>query len=101
MYPNEATKALLKSEISLFKKLDHPNILYVREFFSEESKKIMTFDDISGGNLLELINENIKRQKTMNVDDISVIMFQIISVVYYLHQNGIIHRDLKPENFGF
>ena len=31
--------------------------------------------------------------------DIANIMFQVLSVIHFLHSKKIVHRDIKPENF--
>lgn len=89
----DGSKNILR-EISVLKKLDHPNILKIYEYFVNEKYYYFIMDYVKGGELYQMIYE-------MNYYDESTaakIMKQIFSSVCYLHQMGFIHRDLKPEN---
>jgi len=34
-----------------------------------------------------------------NESDIKNLMYQAVSALVYMHNNGFMHRDIKPENF--
>ena len=82
------------NEIYILRKLDHPNILKIYEYFSNEQFWCFIMEYVSGGELYEKIYnmQNYDENKT------AIIMKQIFSCVSYLNQMGIVHRDLKPEN---
>ena len=82
------------NEIYILRKLDHPNILKIYEYFSNEQFWYFIMEYVSGGELYEKIYnmQNYDENKT------AIIMKQIFSCVSYLNQMGIVHRDLKPEN---
>jgi p38 MAP kinase len=47
----------------------------------------------------ENLNNIIRAQRLLS-DDIRLIIFQIVSALYYLHGCGIQHGDLKPSDIG-
>ena len=90
---SEEEQALI-NEINVVKSLDHPNIMKVYEFFNKDNSLYIISELLSGGELLDKINE----AGNLNEDISSFLMKQIFSAVDFCHQKGIIHRDLKPEN---
>ena len=90
---SEEEEALI-NEINVVKSLDHPNIMKVYEFFNKDNCLYIISELLSGGELLDKINEN----GYLNEDVSAFLMKQIFSAVDFCHQKGIIHRDLKPEN---
>lgn len=84
----------LLDEVAVLKKLDHPNIMKLYEFFEDKRNYYLVSELYKGG---ELFDEIIHRQK-FSESDAAVIMKQVLSGVTYLHKHNIVHRDLKPEN---
>ena len=82
----------IKNEIEILKKLDHPNIVKIIEFFSTPKAYYIITDFCGCG---ELYNQ-IKHQYTEG--QLAVLFYQVLSGLYYLHTKNIVHRDLKLEN---
>ena len=82
------------NEIYILRQLDHPNILKVYEYFSNEKYWYFVMEYVSGGELYEKICD----MQFYDENKAAIIMKQIFSCVSYLNQMGIVHRDLKPEN---
>ena len=89
---NEIDDMEIKNEINILKKLDHPNIVKIIEFYSAPKAYYIITDFCSCG---ELYNQ-IKNQYSEN--QLAVLFYQVLSGLYYLHSNNIVHRDLKLEN---
>ncbi|CAL8076079.1 unnamed protein product [Calicophoron daubneyi] len=84
----------LEREISICKKLNHPNIVHFYDFFREERICYLVFELISGGELFDyLVNTTVYSETTASKH-----MYHVLDAVSYLHTLNIIHRDLKPEN---
>lgn len=81
-------------EIFVLRKLDHPNILKIFEYFVNEKYYYFIMEYVSGGELYQQIYE----MQYYDESTAANIMKQIFSSVCYLHQMNIVHRDLKPEN---
>ena len=79
-------------EIEILKKLDHPDIVKIIEFYNTRDAYYIINDYCQDG---ELYNQITKR---FNETQIAVMFKQIFSGLSYLHSNNIIHRDLKLEN---
>ena len=81
-------------EIYILKKLDHPNILKIYEYFTNEKNWYFILEYVSGGELYDKICE----MNYYNENKAAIIMKQILSCISYLHKMNIVHRDIKPEN---
>ena len=84
---------LLKNEINILKKLSHPNIVRIYEFYESCNCYYLINEFCSGGELFNYINNS-----KFNEQQLSIIFYQVFSGLKYLHENKILHRDLKPEN---
>eukprot|EP01098_Paradermamoeba_levis_P015883 TRINITY_DN830_c0_g2_i1.p1 TRINITY_DN830_c0_g2~~TRINITY_DN830_c0_g2_i1.p1 ORF type:complete len:402 (-),score=153.21 TRINITY_DN830_c0_g2_i1:198-1280(-) len=85
---------LLKREISIMKKIDHPNILKLYEVYEEEEDFYLVMELVNGKELFDKIVDRGQYSEK----DASNIVRQIVNAIEYLHDHGIAHRDLKPEN---
>eukprot|EP01098_Paradermamoeba_levis_P015881 TRINITY_DN830_c0_g1_i1.p1 TRINITY_DN830_c0_g1~~TRINITY_DN830_c0_g1_i1.p1 ORF type:complete len:379 (-),score=139.95 TRINITY_DN830_c0_g1_i1:174-1256(-) len=85
---------LLKREISIMKKIDHPNILKLYEVYEEEEDFYLVMELVIGKELFDKIVDRGQYSEK----DASNIVRQIVAAIDYLHDHGIAHRDLKPEN---
>ena len=89
----ELTDEEILNEINILKKIDHPNIVKIFEFYSNKSKYYLILEFCEGGNLYEFLDEN-----KLSEFQVIYIMFQILSAMNYCHNMNILHRDLKPDN---
>jgi calcium-dependent protein kinase len=83
----------MKSEINILKKLSHPNIVRIFEFYETDNYFYLITEFCKGGELSNYINKNI-----LSEAQLCVIFYQVFSGLIYLHENHIIHGDLKPQN---
>ena len=82
------------NEINILRKMDHPNIVKINDFYITPSEYILITEYCAEG---ELFYE-IKNFAPFNEALTGWYMKQILSAVNYCHKLNIIHRDLKPEN---
>lgn len=84
----------LNKEVEILKRLNHPNILKVYDFYIDSRNYYIVTEYCRGGELFDKITEfGLFSEKTA-----AIIMKQILQGVAYCHNKGIAHRDLKPEN---
>lgn len=81
-------------EITILKRIQHPNIIRLYECFETKEKIYMQMEYVDGGELFD----RIVNLGYYGEDDAREIAKNILSAVAYLHQHNIVHRDLKPEN---
>lgn len=81
-------------EVEILKKLIHPNIMQIFEFYEDKKNFYIISEICEGGELFE----QIVKKGSFNENEGANVIKQILSAVNYIHLNNIVHRDLKPEN---
>jgi calcium-dependent protein kinase len=82
------------NEINILKKMDHPGIVKIFEFYNTPDGYYLITEFCSDGELFNEITEHAPFSEPVAAR----IMYQIFQAVNYCHALNIIHRDLKPEN---
>ena len=82
----------IHEEVSILKRLDHPNIIKYLEMFQQRKQTFVVMEYCSRGEL-------ISSPSCLYPEEyIAMIIFKLLHAVNYLHGMGIVHRDIKPEN---
>ncbi|XP_065059579.1 calcium/calmodulin-dependent protein kinase type IV-like [Rhopilema esculentum] len=87
-------KKIIRTEIGILLRLNHPNVIKLKEIFESEKQLFLILELVTGGELFDRIVE----RQYYNEKDAADAVRQICEAVSYLHDNEIVHRDLKPEN---
>lgn len=85
----------LKSEITIQRSLDHPNIVKSYDSFEDSSNYYILIELCAGHSVKDLV----KRKGHLSESETARILSDVMAGLCYLHDNRIIHRDLKLENF--
>ncbi|CEM25272.1 unnamed protein product [Vitrella brassicaformis CCMP3155] len=90
----------LKREISIMKKIRHPNVVRLNEVLQSRTKIFLVIEYMMGGDLLERLMDSENRQPHPHLSEVEARRFfhQLMYGLAYCHQQGICHRDLKCEN---
>jgi serine/threonine protein kinase len=89
-----ASLKMMYQEISVQKKLIHPNIIRLYGHIEDIDNLFLVLEYAERGNLFH----HIRRRKYLQEDESWIIFTQVCIGLSYLDQKSIIHRDLKPEN---
>ncbi|GBF65469.1 serine/threonine-protein kinase [Trichophyton mentagrophytes] len=84
----------INREISVLKKLSHPNIVRIHEIVHTDRHIGIILEYASGGELFDYILNH----RYLKDNAARRLFAQLVSGVGYLHKMGIVHRDLKLEN---
>ncbi|CAH2295275.1 serine threonine- kinase Chk2 [Pelobates cultripes] len=82
------------TEIEILKKLNHPCIIRIENFFDSEDFYYIVLELMEGGELFDRVVTSVRLKESTA----KLYFYQMLLAVQYLHENGVIHRDLKPEN---
>ena len=83
------------NKINKLKKLSHPNIVRIHEFYCSQKYHQIITEYCKKGDLNKYIRNNLTEKQ------LAVIFYQIFSGLRYLHENKIIHGDIKLKNIMF
>jgi serine/threonine-protein kinase len=90
----------LKREVRLARKVQHPNVCRIHDFFSLPAKAggdeiaVVAMELIVG----ETLAQRLARAGRLPIESLDAIVPQIAGALGAIHENGVIHRDLKPSN---
>jgi len=82
-------------EISLLKKLQHPNIVCLYDVILTEQKLTLVF---------EFLDQDLKKylnsfgNKGLDAPTTKSFLWQLLQGISHCHENQVLHRDLKPQN---
>lgn len=86
-----------EAEINSLTKLDHPNVIRLYDFFTEDDYMFLVLEYCSGGTL----EDKIKRKDYIPTSEKKSICSQIVSALKYCYEISISHRDIKTSNILF
>ncbi|CAG0905563.1 unnamed protein product [Cyprideis torosa] len=88
----------LAIEVNAMKRMDHPNVVELREFW-RESKELFIIMELCEGTLEEWLSRlpSLKERDSQK-STIRKLFVDISGGVAYIHSQNLIHRDLKPNN---
>ena len=93
LFHMQAPNKNLYDEVSVMEKLDHPNIIKIKDKYETETTLMIVLEYADGGTLYDLI-----REKPMCENDAKMYFRQLVDAVRYLHHKKMAHRDLKVFN---
>ena len=83
-----------EAEIENLKKLIHPNIICLYEYFVEGHELYLILEYCPCGSLKDHLSSGVPLQRNLLIPFYT----QILSALCACHDNGIAHRDIKPAN---
>ncbi|XP_046327547.1 serine/threonine-protein kinase ICK-like [Haliotis rufescens] len=81
-------------EVKSLRKLNHPNIVKLKEVIRENDMLYFVFEFMKE-NLYQMMKD---REKLLPGSVVRNIIYQVLQGLAYMHKQGFFHRDLKPEN---
>ena len=81
-------------EINILKKLEHPHIIKLFEFYTFKKNYYLINEFCTDGDL----SEKLSKLRIFPEFIVKILMIQIFNAVMYLNKNCVIHGDLKLEN---
>ncbi|XP_064608726.1 calcium/calmodulin-dependent protein kinase type IV-like [Liolophura sinensis] len=88
-------KKIVRTETGILLKLNHPNVIRLKEIYETHSTIYLVLELVTGGELFD----RIVSRGHYSEKDAALCVKEMLTGVKYLHDNGVVHRDLKPENF--
>ncbi|KAJ7947098.1 Non-specific serine/threonine protein kinase [Quillaja saponaria] len=85
--------AHIKREISILRRVRHPNIVQLFEVMATKTKIYFVMEYVRGGELFNKVAKGRLKEEVARK-----YFQQLISAVGFCHARGVFHRDLKPEN---
>ncbi|CAD8181699.1 unnamed protein product [Paramecium octaurelia] len=73
------------------KKLDHPNIIKLFDFYNDDKHIYLVEEYYDGGDLYERLKTEMQSSEKIHV---AFVFQQILSAIYYLHSQEFIHKNI-------
>jgi eukaryotic-like serine/threonine-protein kinase len=92
----KAAKKLFQREAGILNKLgeEHPQIPRLLAHFEENEEFYLVQEFIDGHDL----SQEIKQEKQLQEAEVVNILYEVLDILTFVHQQQVIHRDIKPSN---
>eukprot|EP00116_Pleurobrachia_bachei_P004578 sb/3464840/ len=84
-------------EVKSLKKLNHANIVKLKEVIRENDTLYFIFEFMKE-NLYQMMKARYEKNRYFQDSMVRNIMFQVFQGLSFMHKHGYFHRDIKPEN---
>lgn len=91
-YSNAERVKRFKQEARAITVLNHPNIVTIYDFDSDQDIHYIATEYVEGETVRELIGSDLPLKNILNI------ILQAVEALAAAHNAGITHRDIKPEN---
>lgn len=91
------TSAIAKAEVSLLKRINHPNIVRALDLLvTEDQQAVMVLSFFDGCGLGTVVRR--QQEKRLSEATAHMLIVQLVQALEHLDQHGIVHCDVKPQN---
>ncbi|KAK4048575.1 hypothetical protein OIO90_005745 [Microbotryomycetes sp. JL221] len=89
---------LIRTEVAIMKKVNHPNIAAVHEVIdvTSDDALLIVMELCAGGPILKIAEG--EQVTPLHEEQVRNVFRQLLLGIAYLHHNQIVHRDIKPDN---
>lgn len=95
---DETIIARFEREAKAVAALDHPNIITIYQYGTQQDAYFIAMRYIEGKDLRQVLRDHQKQEKLLPLERTLNIMRQVAAALDFAHQRGLIHRDIKPSN---
>jgi serine/threonine-protein kinase ULK2 len=97
---NTKLRQSLDSEISILKRISHPNIVKLYEVIPQDSHLFLVMEYCSGGDLAAFIKSSNAQNNNKGIGEVAaqMLMHQLAAGLQEMWSRHLVHRDLKPQN---
>lgn len=88
-------REMIMHEAQMLSRLNHFSIPKCLDYFQEKERSFLVMEYIQGKNFEDIV---LNDGGTFDEKESLEILYEVVRVVQYLHQNKIIHRDLRLPN---
>ena len=75
--------------------LNHPNIVTVYEWDTDDEGAYIVMEDVDGLSLADVLDASAE---PLDIDEAAAAIGAVASALEFAHENGVLHLDLKPSN---
>jgi tRNA A-37 threonylcarbamoyl transferase component Bud32 len=90
----EIERELIRSEVDIMSKCNHPNIIRLKETFETKTHLYIVIELVRDGDLFDFVTEH----RVCTEGEAAIVAEDVLETVRYLNEQGLVHRDLKAEN---
>lgn len=95
---NSQLRARFVNEARIQRRLQHPNIVQVREFLIDQGRYYIVMEFVEGETVAQRLSRLKDVGNPMSPKEAVGIFRQALQGLGFAHARGIIHRDIKPSN---